>query len=112
MPFGFSPTQLLLVLAIVLLVFGAKRLPEIARNLGSSTREFRDAVNSSEVEGGSDVAGNRSARTALAGGDSPSPAEKTSEDEAANEATAGGDSPPQAADDLTASSNSENVHRA
>lgn len=44
MPFDFSPIQLLLVLAIVLLVFGAKRLPEIARNLGSSAREFKEGV--------------------------------------------------------------------
>jgi sec-independent protein translocase protein TatA len=44
MPFDFSPIQLLLVLAIVLLVFGAKRLPEIARNLGSSAREFKEGI--------------------------------------------------------------------
>jgi sec-independent protein translocase protein TatA len=44
MPFDFSPIQLLLVLAIVLLVFGARRLPEIARNLGSSAREFKEGI--------------------------------------------------------------------
>lgn len=44
MPFDFSPIQLLIVLAIVLLVFGAKRLPEIARNLGSSAREFKEGI--------------------------------------------------------------------
>ena len=40
----FSPVQLLIVLAIVLLVFGAKRLPEIGRNLGSGAREFKDGI--------------------------------------------------------------------
>ena len=34
----FSPVQLLIVLAIILLVFGAKKLPEAARGLGRSAR--------------------------------------------------------------------------
>ena len=33
--------ELMLVLLIVLLVFGAKRLPEIARSLGSAVNEFK-----------------------------------------------------------------------
>lgn len=36
--------QLLIVLVIVLLVFGAKRLPEVGRSLGSGMREFKDGV--------------------------------------------------------------------
>lgn len=40
----FSPIQLLIVLAIILLVFGAKKLPEIGRNLGSGAREFKDGI--------------------------------------------------------------------
>ncbi|MGD9695653.1 MAG: twin-arginine translocase TatA/TatE family subunit [Thermoleophilia bacterium] len=44
MPFDFSPVQLIIVLVIVLLVFGAKRLPEIGRNLGSGAREFKDGI--------------------------------------------------------------------
>lgn len=35
--------ELLIVLLIVLVLFGAKRLPEIARSLGKAGREFRDA---------------------------------------------------------------------
>ncbi len=35
--------ELLLLLLIVLLVFGAKRLPELARSLGEAMREFRKA---------------------------------------------------------------------
>lgn len=50
MPFDFSPVQLLIVLAIVLLVFGAKRLPEIARNLGSSAREFKEGIQGHEKD--------------------------------------------------------------
>ena len=33
--------ELLIILAIVLLIFGATRLPEVARSMGSSIREFR-----------------------------------------------------------------------
>ena len=40
----FSPIQLLIVLVIVLLVFGAKRLPELGRNLGAGAREFKDGI--------------------------------------------------------------------
>ena len=44
MPLGISPVQLLILLVIILLIFGAKRLPEIGRGLGSSVREFRDGI--------------------------------------------------------------------
>jgi sec-independent protein translocase protein TatA len=36
--------QLLIVLAIVLVIFGAKRLPEIGKSLGSGMREFKDSI--------------------------------------------------------------------
>ncbi len=36
--------QLLIVLVIVLLVFGAKRLPEVGKSLGSGMREFKDGI--------------------------------------------------------------------
>jgi sec-independent protein translocase protein TatA len=37
-------TELLIILAIILLLFGAKRIPELARSLGKGTREFRRGV--------------------------------------------------------------------
>lgn len=40
----FSPIQLIIVLVIILLVFGAKRLPELGRNLGAGAREFKDGI--------------------------------------------------------------------
>jgi sec-independent protein translocase protein TatA len=44
MPFGISPAELAILLVIVLLLFGAKRLPEIGRSLGSGMREFKDSI--------------------------------------------------------------------
>lgn len=40
--------QILILLVIVLLIFGAKRLPEIARSLGTSTREFKKGISDDE----------------------------------------------------------------
>ncbi len=37
--------EILLIFLVVLLVFGAKRIPEIARGLGKGIREFKDATN-------------------------------------------------------------------
>jgi sec-independent protein translocase protein TatA len=39
-----NPVKLALVIIILLLVFGAKRLPEIGRSLGKSMREFKSAT--------------------------------------------------------------------
>jgi sec-independent protein translocase protein TatA len=36
--------ELLLILLVLLLVFGAKRLPEMGRSMGKGMREFKDAV--------------------------------------------------------------------
>ncbi len=42
MGFGsFGGTELIIALVIILLLFGAKRIPELARGLGSGVREFR-----------------------------------------------------------------------
>jgi sec-independent protein translocase protein TatA len=42
---GFdNPIHLIFVLVLLLLVFGAKRLPEMGRSLGSGMRGFRDSL--------------------------------------------------------------------
>jgi sec-independent protein translocase protein TatA len=42
-----SPTHLIIILLLALLLFGAKRLPEIGRSLGTGMREFKDSVTGS-----------------------------------------------------------------
>jgi sec-independent protein translocase protein TatA len=42
---GFlTPTHILLLLLVVLMLFGAKRLPELGRSLGSGMREFKQSI--------------------------------------------------------------------
>lgn len=55
MPFDFSFGQILIVLVIALLVFGPKRLPEMARQLGKGIGEFKQSV-SDVTSGPSSVA--------------------------------------------------------
>ena len=42
--FGLGPTELILIFLAVLLLFGAKRLPEIAQGMGKGIREFKKAM--------------------------------------------------------------------
>lgn len=44
MPFGIGIWELLILLLVLLLVFGPKRLPEMGRQLGKGMREFKDSV--------------------------------------------------------------------
>jgi sec-independent protein translocase protein TatA len=41
-----TPVHLIFLLLLALLLFGAKRLPEIGRSLGTGMREFKDSVTS------------------------------------------------------------------
>jgi sec-independent protein translocase protein TatA len=42
--FGLRGQELLIILLIVLLIFGARKLPDLARSLGASAKEFRKGV--------------------------------------------------------------------
>jgi sec-independent protein translocase protein TatA len=48
--FGLGYQELLIILVIVLILFGANRLPELARSLGSSVKEFKKGVNEPKDE--------------------------------------------------------------
>ena len=45
-----GPLEIVVVLVIVLIVFGPKRLPDLGRSLGSGMREFKDSVTGKEEQ--------------------------------------------------------------
>jgi sec-independent protein translocase protein TatA len=45
-----NPTHIAFLVVILLLVFGARRLPEIGRSLGSGMREFKDSISGDRSE--------------------------------------------------------------
>lgn len=47
---SLGPTELIIALVIILLLFGAKKVPELARGLGSGVREFRAGTREGEIE--------------------------------------------------------------
>jgi sec-independent protein translocase protein TatA len=57
MPFNFGPTEMIFVMVVLLLVFGAKRLPELGSGLGKGIREFRRSMKeiNSEIERSDDT---------------------------------------------------------
>ena len=51
MPSWIGPWELLILLGVLLLVFGPKRLPEMGRSLGRGMREFRQSITGRGDEG-------------------------------------------------------------
>ena len=49
--------ELLIILAIVVLVFGAKRIPELGKGLGEGIRSFKDGLNAKDPEDPKEVKG-------------------------------------------------------
>ena len=54
--FGMGGSELMLIMVVFLLFFGANKIPEIARGLGKGIREFKDAASGiqEEIEKGAD----------------------------------------------------------
>jgi sec-independent protein translocase protein TatA len=48
--FGIGTTELIIIMFIILLIFGAKKLPELAQGLGKGIREFKRASNEIQEE--------------------------------------------------------------
>jgi sec-independent protein translocase protein TatA len=75
---SIGPTELIIVLAIVLIIFGPKRLPGLGRQLGSGMREFKDSITSKgsgrDLDDEDDADGGRKTEAALGRPDEePSP---------------------------------------
>lgn len=49
-PLGLGPTELLIILGIVLLLFGGSKLPSLAKGLGQSVKEFKKASKDGAAE--------------------------------------------------------------
>ena len=56
--FGMGPLEMILIFLAILLLFGAKRLPEIAKGLGKGISEFKSAMKetTNELKGSIDEA--------------------------------------------------------
>ena len=56
---SFGVQELLIILLILIVLFGARRIPELARGLGEGIRNFRSSVrgNDEDAQGGKEVDG-------------------------------------------------------
>ncbi len=52
-----GPMELIIALVVILLLFGAKRIPELARGLGSGVREFKAGTKEGQLEDKKDEKG-------------------------------------------------------
>ncbi|HEX6815024.1 MAG TPA: twin-arginine translocase TatA/TatE family subunit [Gemmatimonadaceae bacterium] len=68
---GFGIEKLLLIFVIILLIFGAKRIPEIAGSMGKGIREFKKSIN--ELQSG------HADDSVQSGSESAPPAERSAE---------------------------------
>jgi sec-independent protein translocase protein TatA len=52
-----GPWQIILVVALVLLLFGGRKIPELMRGLGGGIKEFKEAVKDDDKDDGKDDKG-------------------------------------------------------
>ena len=47
---SIGPTELILILLIVIIIFGARKLPELGKSIGEGIKNFKKSVNSASEE--------------------------------------------------------------
>ncbi len=62
-----GPLELVIVLIILLVIFGPKRLPGLGKSLGTGMREFKDSISGGKKDDDDERDGNRAALSAGAG---------------------------------------------
>ena len=70
---SIGPTELIIVLVIVLVIFGPKRLPGLGKSLGSGMKEFRDSVTGKADRDSEEDDDDKQANAALGRADDASP---------------------------------------
>ena len=68
---NFGPWEWIIVLGVIVLLFGAKKLPELARSLGRSSSEFKKGIKEGAAD--ADEAGASEPKVQDKGENSPSP---------------------------------------
>jgi sec-independent protein translocase protein TatA len=48
--FGMGTSEIILILVVILVLFGARKIPEFAKGLGQGIREFKNAANNVKTE--------------------------------------------------------------
>ena len=48
--FGLGTTELIIILVLVMIVFGAGKLPQVAKSLGKGVREFKDGIDPTLID--------------------------------------------------------------
>ena len=62
---NIGPLEIAIVLAIVLLIFGPKRLPGLGKQLGTGMREFKDSITGKDRDDDDDVDDRRKVESSL-----------------------------------------------
>jgi len=69
---NLGPTELIIILLIVILLFGARKIPEIAKGLGKGIKDFKGAMKEEEASPGETKSVSRPAETSESSENRPS----------------------------------------
>lgn len=89
-----GPLEIVLIVVVLLIVFGPKRLPSLGRSLGAGIREFKESITGEDKHGDESDAPDEPGRPALGGAQPQPPAQAPAPTVGAG-ATQGGESAPE-----------------